>query len=134
MKTPDWFEPRRKQPSKEQKEARKALKEADARVAMAEHEKAAEAFAKNRERLKAERLQRAENQRRIMPPRADHIPVHRERRILQMLRDRGELTETQLHPGPVTIQKMVAKGWVEAVGPAKYRITSAGISAMKAKI
>jgi hypothetical protein len=58
MKAPDWFEPRRKQPSKEQKEARKALKEADARVAMAEHEKAAEAFAKNRERLKAERLAR----------------------------------------------------------------------------
>jgi hypothetical protein len=69
-----------------------------------------------------------------MPPRADHIPVHRERRILQLLRDRGELTETQLHPGPVTVQKMVAKGWVEAVGPGTYRITSAGISAMKAKI
>lgn len=51
-----------------------------------------------------------------------------------MLRDRGELTETQLHPGPVTVQKMVAKGWVEAVGPGTYRITSAGISAMKAKI
>jgi hypothetical protein len=57
MKAPDWFE-RRKLPSKEEKQARKALKEADARVAMAEHEKAAEAFAKNRERLKAERLAR----------------------------------------------------------------------------
>ena len=57
IKTPDWFE-RRKLPSKEEKQARKALKEADARVAMAEHEKAAEAFAKNRERLRAERLAR----------------------------------------------------------------------------
>ena len=44
--------------SKEQKHARKALKEADAKVAMAEHEKTTEAFDKNRERLKAERLAR----------------------------------------------------------------------------
>jgi hypothetical protein len=44
--------------SKEGKEARKALNAADARVATAEHEKPAEAFAKNRERLKAERLAR----------------------------------------------------------------------------
>jgi hypothetical protein len=57
MKAPDWFKPS-KPLSKEQKEARKALKEADARVAMAKHENAAEAFAKNRERLKAERLAR----------------------------------------------------------------------------
>jgi hypothetical protein len=49
---------RRKIPSKEEKQARKVLKEADARVAMAEHENAAEAFAKNRERLRAERLAR----------------------------------------------------------------------------
>ncbi|EAQ33705.1 hypothetical protein NB311A_00200 [Nitrobacter sp. Nb-311A] len=55
MKAPDWFKPQRKLPSKE---TRKALKEADARVAMAEHEKTAEAFTKNRERLKAERLAR----------------------------------------------------------------------------
>ena len=58
MKAPDWFKPKRKLPSKEEKEARKALKEADPRVAMAEHEKTAEAFTKNRERLKAERLAR----------------------------------------------------------------------------
>lgn len=57
MKAPDWFE-RRKLPSKEEKQARKALKEAEAKVAMAEHEKTTEAFAKNRERLKAERLTR----------------------------------------------------------------------------
>jgi hypothetical protein len=57
MKMPDKFD-RPKRLSKKQLQARKALKEADARVAMAEHEKAAEAFAKNRERLKAERLAR----------------------------------------------------------------------------
>ena len=43
---------------KEQKQARKELRQVEARVAMAEHENAAEAFAKNRERLKAERLAR----------------------------------------------------------------------------
>jgi hypothetical protein len=39
MKAPDWFE-RRKQPSREEKQARKALRDAEAKVAMAEHEKA----------------------------------------------------------------------------------------------
>lgn len=57
MKEFDKFEPRRPL-SKEQKDARKELRAADARVAMAEHEKITEAFAKNRERLKAERLAR----------------------------------------------------------------------------
>jgi hypothetical protein len=57
MTAPDWFKPSKPR-SKGEKEARKALKEADARVAMAEHEKAADAFDKNRERLKAERLAR----------------------------------------------------------------------------
>jgi hypothetical protein len=57
MKAPDEFE-RPQRPSKEERAARKALREAEARVAMAEHENAAEAFAKNRERRKAERLAR----------------------------------------------------------------------------
>ncbi len=56
-KEPDEFE-RPKSLSKEEKQARKELRAADARVAMAEHENAAEAFAKNRERLRAERLAR----------------------------------------------------------------------------
>lgn len=56
-KEPDKFE-RRKLPSKVEKQARKELRAADARVAMAEHESAAEAFARNRERLRAERLAR----------------------------------------------------------------------------
>jgi hypothetical protein len=68
MKAPDWF--KRSEPrSKEEKQARKAIKEADARVAMAEHEKAAEAFAKNRERLKAERLAREAGE--CTPPKRD---------------------------------------------------------------
>lgn len=53
----DKYEPR-KPLSKEQKQARKELRATEAKVAMAEHESAAEAFAKNRERLKAERLAR----------------------------------------------------------------------------
>ena len=53
----DKYEPR-KPLSKEQKQARKELRATEAKVAMAEHENAAEAFAKNRERLKAERLAR----------------------------------------------------------------------------
>ena len=48
----------RKPLSKEQKQARKELREAEAKVAMADHENAAEAFARNRERLRAERLAR----------------------------------------------------------------------------
>jgi hypothetical protein len=57
MKRPKEFEPR-KPLSKAQKQARNELRAAEARVAMAQHESAAEAFAKNRERLKAERLAR----------------------------------------------------------------------------
>jgi hypothetical protein len=57
MKKPEKYE-RPPRPSKEQLQARKELRAADARVAMAEHEKATEAFAKNPERLKAERLAR----------------------------------------------------------------------------
>jgi hypothetical protein len=57
MKVADDCEPR-KPISKEERQAHKKLRTAEARVAMAEHESAAEAFAKNRERLKAERLAR----------------------------------------------------------------------------
>lgn len=53
----DKFEPR-KPLSKEQKQARKERRETDARMATAENAKAAEEFARNRERLRAERLAR----------------------------------------------------------------------------
>ncbi len=54
---------------------------------------------------------------------------------MQLLFDRGELPAKQLHPaGKPTIAKMLTKGWIETAGPEAYRITSAGIDAMKTKI
>ena len=44
--------------SKAEREARKAFRQVDAEKAMTEHEIAQKAFSKNRERLKAERLER----------------------------------------------------------------------------
>jgi hypothetical protein len=44
--------------SKAEREARKAFRQVDAATAMTEHEIAQKAFSKNRERLKAERLER----------------------------------------------------------------------------
>ena len=57
MKNPGEYEPR-KPISKEVRQAPQELREAAAKVARAEHENAAEAFDKNREHLKAERLAR----------------------------------------------------------------------------
>jgi len=48
----------RKPISKEERDAGKVLRDADAQSALIEHANAAEAFDKNRERLKAERLAR----------------------------------------------------------------------------
>ena len=56
-KTPGEYEPR-KPISKEVRESRKVLRDADAKSAMIEHANAAKAFDKNRERLKADRLAR----------------------------------------------------------------------------
>ncbi|WP_092509952.1 hypothetical protein [Afipia sp. GAS231] len=56
-KTPGKHEPI-KSISKEEREARKAFRQADATTAMNEHDTAQNAFAKNHERLKAERLVR----------------------------------------------------------------------------
>ena len=56
-KTPGEIEPR-KPLSKEDREARKVLRDGDAKSAMTEHATAAKAFDKNRERLRAERLAR----------------------------------------------------------------------------
>jgi hypothetical protein len=51
-----------------------------------------------------------------------------------MLLDRGELQRKQLQAAAVTIKKMIEKGWIEIIEPRTYRITAAGIAAMKAKI
>jgi hypothetical protein len=56
-KTPGEQEPI-KPISKEEREARKAFREVEAKAAMTEHGRAEKAFSKNRERLKAERLAR----------------------------------------------------------------------------
>jgi len=56
-KTPGEVEPQ-KPISKAERERRKAFRQVDAKKAMTEHEIAQEAFSKNRERLKAERLKR----------------------------------------------------------------------------
>lgn len=71
-----------------------------------------------------------------MPARASHLPSHIERRALQELRSRGELSARNLLPtGQHTIQKMVAKGWLESgVAPSTYRITAAGEAALRARL
>ena len=56
-KTPGEVEPQ-KPISKAEREARKAFRQVDAEKAMTEHEIAQNAFSKNRELLKAERLER----------------------------------------------------------------------------
>jgi hypothetical protein len=48
----------RKVPTAAQREARRAFKEADAKVALSEYERTQRAFHANRERLRAERLAR----------------------------------------------------------------------------
>jgi hypothetical protein len=56
-KTPYEVEPPR-QPTKAEREARKAFREVDAKKAISDHDLAQKAFYKNKERLKAERLAR----------------------------------------------------------------------------
>ena len=56
-KTPGAIQPP-KQPTKAERDARKAFRHVDAQKAITEHEIAQKAFSNNRERLKAERLAR----------------------------------------------------------------------------
>jgi hypothetical protein len=70
-----------------------------------------------------------------MPPRPSHLPSHRERTALQLLRGNGELPLKALHPtGLTTVAKMVSKAWVELVGSGTYRITPAGEAALKTQL
>jgi hypothetical protein len=70
-----------------------------------------------------------------MPSRPSHLPNHRERTAMQLLRAHGELPLLKLHPtGPTTIAKMVQKDWVERVGSDSYRITPAGEAALRAEL
>ena len=71
-----------------------------------------------------------------MPARPSHLPSHTERTALLKLRAYTELTAREREPtGQQTIQKMVAKGWLErGVKPGTYRITAAGDEALRAPL
>jgi hypothetical protein len=74
-----------------------------------------------------------------MPARASHIPHNLERTTLQKMNATEGLLVRQLHPaGQGTLNRMLAKGWIEkqmdAKAGARYRITPAGEAALKAKI
>jgi DNA-binding PadR family transcriptional regulator len=74
-----------------------------------------------------------------MPARPSHIPHNLERTTLQKMNATEGLPARQLYPaGQVTLDGMIAKGWIEkhmdANGGARYRITPAGEAALKAKI
>ena len=70
-----------------------------------------------------------------MPSRAQHLPRHRERTALLLLRAQGELPLKHLHPtGLSTITIMVEKAWVDRVKSDTYRITPAGEAALKAQL
>jgi DNA-binding PadR family transcriptional regulator len=74
-----------------------------------------------------------------MPVRASHIPHNLERTTLQKMNATEGLLARQLYPvGKGTLDRMLAKGWIEkqtdAKAGARYRITPAGEAALKAKI
>jgi DNA-binding PadR family transcriptional regulator len=73
-----------------------------------------------------------------MPVRASHIPHNLERTVSQKMNATAWLLAKQLYPaGQVTLNGMMAKGWIEKqtdANRARYRITPAGEAALKAKI
>jgi hypothetical protein len=70
-----------------------------------------------------------------VPARASHLPSHFERSALQKLRSGGELPAAQLQPaGRSTLEKLLAKEWIERVADQKYRITSAGNDALSLEL
>ena len=74
-----------------------------------------------------------------MPPRASHLPHNRERTALQKMSASQWCSLAQLTPlSEKVLAGMIAKGWVEkeldAHTGARFRITPAGISALKTKI
>jgi hypothetical protein len=82
---------------------------------------------------------RAEGEGEIMPVRVSHIPHNLERTTLQKMNATEGLLLRQLYPaGQGTLDRMIAKGWIEkqmdASGSASYRITPPGEAALKAKI
>ena len=69
-----------------------------------------------------------------MPSRPAHLPHNIERSALQKLISARKLPLVKLHPaGRTTVDRMVAKGWVQKDGE-EYSITGAGEAALRTKI
>jgi hypothetical protein len=64
-------------------------------------------------------------------------PNHRERQIMQRLRNAGWVKATALPDSPKTLANLISKGWVEKCqtgdGPT-YRLTDLGLQAKKAPV
>lgn len=64
-------------------------------------------------------------------------PHHRERQIMQQLRNAGWVKASALTDSPKTIANLISKGWIEyrqtESGPA-YRLTDLGLQVKKAPL
>jgi len=64
-------------------------------------------------------------------------PNHRERQIMQRLRGAGWIKAFLIPDSPKTLQRLLAKGWIESQGTGTelaYRMTEQGLAAKKAPI
>jgi hypothetical protein len=62
------------------------------------------------------------------------VPNHRERQFMQQLRGRGWV---ELPENPITLQRLLAKRWIESQRMERdiaYRITDEGMAAKKAPV
>jgi hypothetical protein len=72
-----------------------------------------------------------------MPVRRPEIPNHNERQILQRLAGYGWVKADTLQSTPGFVEKLLAKGWIEArmiEGRLCYRATDQGLAAKKLPI
>jgi hypothetical protein len=70
-----------------------------------------------------------------MPPRSPELPSVFERDVLQLLVSGIWKTRAQLKsPSSATLNKLVAKGWVEFDEMRGFRITDAGRNALRRKL
>jgi hypothetical protein len=68
-----------------------------------------------------------------MAVRAEHVPAHRERVVLQKLRAGVELPSSRLDP--TAAGRTLSKGWIERGASRRhYRITQLGEAALRAPI
>jgi hypothetical protein len=66
-----------------------------------------------------------------MARRAEHLPTHYERVVLQRLSTSAEMSARNLDPGGRTLSKLLAKGWIERGTARHYRITLLGEAALR---